>query len=295
MVVFIIVQPTSSAQEYRRKLTYAYSTDVHINYQKIGYGNKVVLLLHGFGTSLNTWDDIKNLFPVSQFTLYLIDLKGFGLSSKPDDDKYSIKDQANIAEQFIKDIKTDSLYLIGHSYGGAVALLTQISLLEGKSKTKIRKLILIDCLAYISEMPLFIEFLRIPLLNNLTFILPNKFRAEYILNRVFFNKKLIDDKLVERYSIFFKSDDIENSFISSVKQINPLGYKEITDFYRNIPTECLIIWGKEDRVLLVEDGIRLSKDLPNAKLEIIDQCGHVPQEEMPLITFEKINSFINGL
>ncbi|MHB8931654.1 MAG: alpha/beta fold hydrolase, partial [Melioribacteraceae bacterium] len=119
-----------------KDLSYAYSNEIHINYEKLGYGDKKVVFLHGFGTSLHTWDDVKELFPVDEFTLYLIDLKGFGNSSKPEDDKYTIEDQAKIVKQFVEDINTDSLYLIGHSYGGAVALLTQISLLNEKSKTR---------------------------------------------------------------------------------------------------------------------------------------------------------------
>ena len=146
-----------------RNLTYAYSDNIRINYEMIGYGEKKIVLLHGFGTSLHTWDDIKELFPKDEFTLYLIDLKGFGNSSKSEDDKYTIQEQSKIVEQFIRDINTDSLYLIGHSFGGAVALLTQISFLHEKSKTRISKLIMIDCLAYIQDMSVFMEYLKTPL------------------------------------------------------------------------------------------------------------------------------------
>jgi pimeloyl-ACP methyl ester carboxylesterase len=275
-------------------LKYAYSNDIHINYEKIGYGDKKIVLLHGFGTSLHTWDDIKELFPKDEFTLYLIDLKGFGNSSKPEDGKYTIEEQSKIVKQFITDINTDSLYLIGHSFGGAVALLTQISLLDEKSKTKIRKLILIDCLAYVQDMPVFIEHLRTPVVNKLTFLLPNKFRADYILNKIFYDKSIINEKLIDRYATFYVGDEIDYTFITSAGQINPNEYEKIIDAYKNIPTQCLIIWGKNDPVLSVDNGIRLSKELPNARLEIIDECGHVPQEEKPGITFNKIYSFIKG-
>ena len=277
-----------------RSLTYAYSDNININYEMIGYGDKKIVLLHGFGTSLHTWDDIKELFPKDEFTLYLIDLKGFGNSSKPEDDKYTIQEQSIIVKQFIKDINTDSLYLIGHSYGGAVALLTQISLLNEKSKTRISKLILIDCLAYMQDMPVFMENLRTPLLNKLTFLLPNKFRSEYILNKIFYDKSIINKKLIDRYTTFYDGDGLEYTFISSAKQIDSNGYEKIIDAYKNIPTPCLIIWGKNDPVISVDNGIRLSKVLPNVRLELIDKCGHVPQEEKPEVTFKKIYAFIKG-
>lgn len=276
-----------------RSLTYAYSDNISINYEKIGYGEKKIILLHGFGASLHTWDDIRGLFPKDEFTLYLIDLKGFGNSSKPEDDKYTIQEQSKIVEQFIKDINTDSLYLIGHSFGGAVALLTQISLLNDKSKTRISKLILIDCLAYMQEMPVFMENLRTPLLNKWTFLLPNKFRAECILNKIFYNKKMINEKLINRYASFYSGDDLEYTFITSARQIDKNGYEKIVDAYKNIPTPCLIIWGKNDPVISLDNGIKLSKELLNARLEIINECGHVPQEEKPAVTFKKISAFIN--
>ena len=274
--------------------SYAYSNEIHINYEKLGYGDKKVVFLHGFGTSLHTWDDIKELFPIDEFTLYLIDMKGFGNSSKPEDDKYTIEDQAKIVKQFVEDINTDSLYLVGHSYGGTVALLTQISLINEKSKTKISKLILIDCLAYAQEMPAFIKYLRTPLLNKLTFQLPNKSRAEYILDKVLYDKNMVNKKLIDRYASYFYGEGLEYTFIKSAEQIDPDGYGKIISAYKNIPTPCLILWGKNDSVLTVNNGIRLSKELPHTKLEIIDSCGHVPQEEKPEITFGKMYAFIKG-
>ncbi len=288
-----IIKSKPALERIPRSLTYAYSDNISINYEKIGYGDKKIVLLHGFGTSLRTWDDIKGFFPKSEFTLYLIDLKGFGNSSKPEDDKYTIQEQSKIVEQFIKDINTDSLYLIGHSFGGAVVLLTQISLLNEKSRTRISKLILIDCLAYMQEMPVFMENLRTPLLNKLTFLLPNKFRAEYILNKIFYNKKLVNEKLINRYAAFYDRDDFEYTFITSARQIDQNGHEKIAAAYKNIPTPCLIIWGKNDPVISLDNGIKLSKELLNARLEIINECGHVPQEEKPQVTFKKIFSFIN--
>ena len=288
-----IIKSRSALERTPRSLTYAYSDNISINYEKIGYGDKKIVLLHGFGTSLRTWDDIKGFFPKNEFTLYLIDLKGFGNSSKPEDDKYTIQEQSKIVEQFIKDINTDSLYLIGHSFGGAVALVTQISLLNEKSRTRISKLILIDCLAYMQEMPVFMENLRIPLLNKLTFLLPNKFRAEYILNKIFYNKKLVNEKLINRYAAFYDGNDFEYTFITSARQIDQNGHEKIVAAYKNIPTPCLIIWGKNDPVISLDNGIKLSRELLNARLEIINECGHVPQEEKPRVTFKKIYSFIN--
>lgn len=144
------------------------------------------------------------------------------------------------------------------------------------------------------DMPVFMENLRTPLLNKLTFLSPDKFRAEYILNKIFYDKNMVNEKLIDRYAAFYDGDDLEYTFITSARQINQNGYEKIIDAYKNIPTSCLIIWGENDPVLSVDNSIRLSNELPNARLEIINECGHVPQEEKPGVTFEKIYTFIKG-
>ncbi|KAF0141833.1 MAG: alpha/beta fold family hydrolase [Stygiobacter sp.] len=272
--------------------TYTYSPDTEINYEMIGHGRKKIVFVHGFGTSLHTWDDIKELFPKDEFTLYLLDMKGFGNSSKPEDDKYSIQEQANIVAGFIRKINSRSLYLIGHSYGGGVALQANILLAKDKSKKWVDKLVLIDCLAYMQDAPVFIDLLTIPVINRLSFQLPNSYKAEYILGKVFFNKSLINEKLIERYASYYYGENIPYAFITTAEQINPVEYEKLIEAYKSITTKCLILWGDNDSILPLENGIRLSKEMPNARIEIISECGHVPHEEKHNVTFSRIQMFL---
>ncbi|MBX2985722.1 MAG: hypothetical protein KF882_07125 [Bacteroidia bacterium] len=45
-----------------------------------------------------------------------------------------------------------------------------------------------------------------------------------------------------------------------------------------------MLWGAEDKLIPLEYGHLLNKQIPNSQLEIIEKCGHVPQEEMPELT-----------
>lgn len=67
-----------------------YSQNDYLNYLEIGKGPVHVLFLHGFGASLHTWSDILPYFEGDTFTVTLIDLKGFGLSSKAMDSDFSM-------------------------------------------------------------------------------------------------------------------------------------------------------------------------------------------------------------
>jgi pimeloyl-ACP methyl ester carboxylesterase len=61
----------------------------------------------------------------------------------------------------------------------------------------------------------------------------------------------------------------------------------------NMPV--LVITGDDDRIVPTADSVRLSQELPNAKLVVIPQCGHVPHEECPQAFLEAVNEFLNSL
>jgi pimeloyl-ACP methyl ester carboxylesterase len=66
------------------------------------------------------------------------------------------------------------------------------------------------------------------------------------------------------------------------------------DRFRGIANETLIIWGMEDKVIDYTDkyGERLEAALPNAKLQRIADCGHIPQEEKPAETDKLLKNFL---
>ena len=88
----------------------------------VGEGNPV-LLIHGFGASSYSWRHI--IAPLAQkYRVITIDLKGFGESPKPRDDLYSVYEQARLVRNFILENDLQNVRIIGHSYGGGVALVT---------------------------------------------------------------------------------------------------------------------------------------------------------------------------
>src|SRR5512141_2884929 len=79
-----------------------YSDAVLINFEVHGHGGTPIIFLHGFAAALTTWCDITPLFPPEFATLYLLDLKGFGFSSKPRDRRYTVEEQAAIMIAFLE-------------------------------------------------------------------------------------------------------------------------------------------------------------------------------------------------
>ena len=56
----------------------------------------------------------------------------------------------------------------------------------------------------------------------------------------------------------------------------------------------LLLWGRQDRIVPLDQGERLEKAVPGARLVVIEGCGHNPQEEKPLETFRIIDRFVAG-
>lgn len=91
----------------------------NIYYLKRGNGIKNIIFLHGWGGDSNQFLTFTNLF-LSNYTVYLIDLPAFGKSKI--DTVLSLEDYSNIISDFVKGIGIDNPIIIGHSFGGRIAL-----------------------------------------------------------------------------------------------------------------------------------------------------------------------------
>ncbi len=273
---------------------FEYSDTVKINYCMEGNGKDVLVLLHGLGASSTSWEEITPLFPLDKYKLYLVDLKGHGLSSKPDDNKYSIEDHGLIISAFIEKIVKDKVILVGHSFGGSVALCTYITQKEHHN-LRIKKLVLLDCGAFKDEIPFFVYYLKIPIINvpSQSLFSP-QFRAKVTLKRLFFDKKRITDKILARYTVYFKDKDAKKPLRETAAQIIPPDYNSLIEKYKGIKVPTLIIWGEKDRVLSIENGQKLNQIIHSSQLQIVPQCGHVPQEECPEQTYKILEKFVSN-
>ena len=276
---------------YYPKETFKYSNDVEINYEKVGDEGPAVIFLHGFGASIATWDDIRAGLP-QKHRYYFIDLKGFGYSSKPRDNKYSFEDNSEIIISFIKYFKLKNVTLVGHSYGGGVALITYNDL-RGKPSNPINKLILIDSAGKNLDYPFFVDILRKPILNHLLMkITSGNYRAKYTLERLFFDKTKVTGSKISQYSHFYSMKETQYTFVKTAEQILPDNHEELLRKIKEIKIPTLIIWGKNDPIFPVGDAYNLQKDIESSEVAIIDNCGHIPNEEQPVETAELIKEFL---
>ncbi len=296
LLLFIIILLSCTnirlLRNYNKSKQYFFNKEVYINYEIYGQGDKNIVLLHGFGASLQSWNDIRYLFDKNIYKLYLVDLKGFGFSSKLTNDDYSFEAQSELILDFINKKNIKNTTIIGHSYGGGIALLTYLNSTKN-SESKIKKLILIDCAAYLDNIPFFLKYLRNPLIRFLMFTFTTSdFRAKYTLYRLFFDSRKITEERIKRYSYFYSLPGANQSMIQAAEQIIPKNYSKLINNYSKITIPTLIIWGENDPILDIQQGIRLHQSIRTSIFKIINDCGHIPHEEKPKITYEIINDFL---
>ena len=262
-----------------------------LHYEVCGSGDPI-LAIHGLGASNYTWRKLKGRLP--DHKLILIDLKGHGESVKPRDTNYSIPDQAELVLQFIREHDLKNLTLMGNSYGGAVSLMVAIRLCEEEPE-RLAKLILICSGGYNQDLPWHLKLIRTPVLGWLAIhLLPASANTLTVLRYSYYKKRLINWKQCKAYARPICSPGGRHALVQVAKQAVPENFEELIAQYPRITVPTLLIWGRYDRVIPLSIGERLNRDIPNSKLVVLDNVGHVPQEEKPEETIAVIKTFLEA-
>ena len=250
-----------------------------------------ILLLHGFATSSFTWQAIEPELAKSHRVI-AVDLRGFGASDKPLDDHYSIFDQADAIEAFIEQENLKDLTIVGHSFGGGIALALALRATE-QGHSRIRNLVLIDSIAYKQPIPIFFQLLQIPVLGEVSMTLvPPEVQATQGLRLAYYDRDKITARAVAEYANTLYSPASKHALIKTVEQIIPPNIEEISSRYKTIKLPTLVLWCKDDKVVPPIFGRRLRADIKPSELVVFDHCGHMPQEEKPEDTARAIEAFL---
>jgi len=251
------------------------------------------LLLHGYAASTFTW---RYWAPrlAERGHVVLVDMKGHGSAPKPDDGRYGPEHQAELIQRLVLERDLRDLTLVGHSLGGAVALLTASRLLDD-AEGRLERLIIVAGAAYEQRLPPFVWLAHRPLLSRLLVgLLGPSFVIRHVLRSIVFDPASVREEQVQAYAKPLYAAGALQALITSARQIVPKNLVELTERYRELDVPALLIWGRHDRVVPLWVGERLSRELPNAYLAILERCGHIPPEELPEESYEPVEAFLDG-
>lgn len=263
---------------------------LQLHYETCGQGDPIIFL-HGLGGSLYTWRHLVKPL-ASHYRLILFDLKGAGESPKPYDGKYSMFDQAELIYRFILQNDLHKVTLVGHSFGGGVALLLALKLTQ-QDPARLSRLILIDTIAYPQKLPGVVRMLRMPVLGWLGLhLIPDKTKVRDLMETLYYDDSKINWEDVLAYAAPLASPGAKYAFQQTARQILPDHIDEITGMYPQIEVPTLIMWGREDKIIPLENGARLHQAIRNSQLIVIERCGHDPPDEQPEKVREIMQKFL---
>lgn len=222
---------------------------LQIYYQKTGKG-KDLIMLHGWGQDVSTfWSSVE--FLQNNFTLWLIDLPGFGRSEVPKK-AFDSNDYAKIIKDFIKINSIKKPSVLGHSFGGKVALN-----LSANYANLIDKLIIVGASGIEPDFSLKSNLIY-PLAKIIHYLIPDVFNIKSIIRTKFY-KRLESD--------YIDAGVMKESLLKTLKE-------DLTSQLSKIENQTLIIWGDEDKAVPLKYGIRMYQKIKNSKIVIVEGKGH---------------------
>ena len=265
-------------------------TDMDLHVEQFGQGPPLIAL-HGFGGSTYSWHDVRNELSACH-TVYAFDLKGHGRSPKPSDGRYAAADQAALIEAFIESHRLTDITLVGHSLGGGVALTIAANLVARRSSV-LSRLVLIDAASYRQSLPWFITALKVPVVGWLSqHVLPVRSQVRRVLRTAYYLDARVTDEQVDAYAAPLRLPGGKYALRETAKQIVPANIDEISKRYPSIVAPTLVIWGRHDAVVPLANGERLAREMPNARLVVVDDAGHIPHEERPAAVASPLRDFL---
>lgn len=249
--------------------------NLNINYIKTGNG-KAVLILPGWGTTINTYMSLINSISTYS-TVYCLDMPGFGNSQEPDTG-WNLDNYVDFVINFMKDQNIKEVDLIGHSNGGRII----IKLMNQKNLNfKVNKIILIGSAGIVHE-------------KNLS----QKLKAKTYK----FCKKVLEFKpikttfpsLLPKLKNKFGSEDYKNASPVMRQTLVQLVNTDLREFLPNINVPTLLIWGANDTATPISDAELMEKLIPDAGLVKIENCSHYVFLERATYVNKIISTFFNG-
>jgi len=247
---------------------------LNVNYKVAGEGQPI-LILHGWGSSSDSWSKIQETLAKKGYFVVCPDLPGFGKSETPPE-PWTLNNYAKLVIDFSNSQNLRDFYLIAHSFGGRIAVKLTTVYAE-----RIRKLILCDSagIKIKPEIKTKIILLMSEAGNAVFSLKPFVIFKDFARN--FFYCFL-------RYKDYVKANSIMRETMKKVL---------VEDLLPEIPkikNKTLIVWGDKDKMVPVKYAYLFKEKISDSRLEIFPKVGHSPHLEVPGLLSEKILNFLKN-
>ena len=245
---------------------------VHV--EQAGAGEPVVLL-HGFGESTYAFRFVVPEL-ARRHRVIAVDLNGFGYTQRVSDPAaYTIDGQMALVLGALDRLGVGSAHFVGHSYGGGLTLW-----IAARHPERVRSMTLVDSTLprYSTSQrrraaklrPFVFGFLRLVALRE--GFVQRRLRAAYG------DDALATREVARAYLDRLRIEGIDDAYRGLLA---PNGQAPPEVDLESLATPALLVWGRDDTLTPLANGERMAAGLPDARLVVLDDCGHSPAEERP--------------
>lgn len=270
----------------------AFGDDMRVHFRDVGpRGAKVIVLVHGFSASLQTWEPwVSNL--KRDYRVITLDLPGHGLSRCLDNGEIGPKQFVETINRVVNTLGIDRFTLAGNSMGGGAAWSYALAHPE-----RLDGLVLVDASGWPrtevenEARPLVFRLLDIGLARRVLKDLDLSTLIRDGLEKSFADPSFVTDEMVERYATLARAPCHRAALLELVSGRGER--QEATpELLASIHTPTLVMHGEQDNLIPAGHGTQFAEAIPGAKLILYPGIGHLPQEEAAELSASDLRAFL---
>lgn len=285
VAVKLFLRPRDVAWDKNREMVfhaeYSCFTEVNgvrVHYQEAGDSDApAMILIHGFAASNLVWSKVFLELAAAGFRVIAPDLPGYGYSGKPRQLDYTIASQARMVHSLIRQLGINGALLVGSSYGGAIAATIALD-----HPSLVDRLIMVG--AVTNNKPTRYLLMRLfgsPIIGDILspLMVGSRRLLRLRMKRVYDRHAWeLDERRVDARHLPLRTAGAHRAIIRTVRRWDA---ERVAREAHLITQPTLVLWGDCDREVPLEDGERLQQEIPDSRLIVFRECGHLPQEEYP--------------
>lgn len=243
----------------------------------------VVILLHGFGASLETWEPWAIALS-SDYRVIRFDLPGFGLTGPDPTNDYSNDREMEILAGLMDHLEIDRAAIIGNSLGGRIAWN-----FAARYPARVSRLVLVSPDGFASPGFAYDTPPDIPLMMQaLPYFAPRPMLRSN-LAMAYAQPDALSEATVTRYRDLMLAPDVRRAILDRMGQTI---LRDPAPILARIKAPTLILWGEQDAMIPISNARDYLEHLPNATLVRLPELGHLPFEEDPAGSLPPVERFL---
>lgn len=254
-----------------------------------------LVLLHDLLGGAFTWNALLPQLAGLKRAIYAIDLLGYGQSDHPWPADTSVWGHADCMALLLEQLNLTNIVLVGHGLGGGVAQILATRL----SVPRVAALVLIDSICYEHAFAPHWPLTEMEKSQDPDFPwhvdpadLQKELRAN-LPNAVVNTKGFAD--VIDRYLEPWQGDVGKQVLYQHVRQLVPYYSNSVSSDLRVMGKPALIIWGEKDQQNPLTYAARLHREIPESRLVIVPEAGHLILFDAPDKVASALNDFIGQL